>query len=76
MDNIQRLAADAEGSELPQEVEPAVVLLKNSFCVSFPVESVLQVNTQVSVILHHLYLFSLNGNGAQLIPAPPKILWK
>ena len=58
---------------LTQEVESALSLPVDSLSVTFPVQSVVKVNTQVSVALHHLHLFSQDGNGVQLSPGPPEI---
>ena len=41
--------------------------------VTFPVQFVVQVNTQVSVAFHHLHLFPQDGNGVQLSLGPLKI---
>ena len=70
---MQHLAAHIEGPKLPQEVESALSLPVDSLSVTFPVQSVVKVNTQVSVALHHLHLFSQDGNGVQLSPDLPKV---
>ena len=40
----------AEGAKLPQETESVLSLLVDSFSVAFQIQSVVQVNTQVSVV--------------------------
>ena len=50
------------GPWLPQEVQSALSLLVESFSVAFPFHVVVQVNTQVSVVLHYFHLFSQETN--------------
>lgn len=70
---MQHLAAHIEGPKLPQEVGFALSLPIGSLGVTYPVQSVVQMNAQVSGALYHLHLFSLDGNSVQLSPGPPKI---
>ena len=73
--DMQHLATHIEGPTLPQEVESALSLPVDSLSVTFPVQSVVKVNTQVSIVLHHLHLFSQDGNGVHLCPGPPKQIY-
>ena len=56
-----------EGPKIAQEVQSALSLLIDSTSVASPVQSVVQVNTEVFT-LHHLRFFSNDGNTVQLIP--------
>ena len=67
---MQHLAAHIEEPKLPQEVQSALPLPVDRLSVTFPGQSVVKVITQASVALHHLHLFSQDGNGVQLSPAP------
>lgn len=59
---MQHIAAHIERPQLPEEVESALSLPVDSLSVTFPIQSVVKVNAQVFVALHHLHLFSLDGN--------------
>ena len=59
--DMQHLAAHIKGPKLPQEVESALSLPVDSLSIALPVQSVVKVY----VALHHLYLFSHDGNGVQ-----------
>ena len=48
-------------------------LFVDSLTVAFPVESVVEVNTQVSVVLHDLRLIFQDGNSVWVSTGPPKI---
>ena len=55
-------AANTEGSKLPPEVKSALFLLLNSISVASPVQSAVQINTEVFLLLLHLHFFSHDGN--------------
>ncbi|MEQ2256558.1 hypothetical protein ILYODFUR_025383 [Ilyodon furcidens] len=47
--------ANVAGCKLPQEEHSALSLLVDSFTVASPLSSVVQVNTEVFILLHHLH---------------------
>ncbi|MEQ2314669.1 hypothetical protein AMECASPLE_014585 [Ameca splendens] len=59
---MQHLAANTEEPKLPQDGQSALSLLVEGFIVTSPLQSVVQVNTEVFILLHHLNLFSHDGN--------------
>ena len=63
---MQHLGADTEGPKLPQEAKFVLSLLVDNLGVAFHVQSVVQVDTQVSVVLHHLHLFAQDGDSCNL----------
>ncbi|MED6240122.1 hypothetical protein ATANTOWER_016364 [Ataeniobius toweri] len=58
----QYLSGNTEGPKLPQEVQSALFLLLDGYTVASPLQSVVQVNTEVFILLHHLHFFSHDGN--------------
>ena len=52
VNDLQHLAAHIEGSQLPQEIESAHPLPVHSLGIRFPVQSVVDHNSQVFVALH------------------------
>ncbi|MEQ2309351.1 hypothetical protein AMECASPLE_037719 [Ameca splendens] len=62
IEDMQHLAANTERPNLPQEVQSALSLLVDGFTVASPFQSVVQVNTDIFILLHHLHFFSHNGN--------------
>ena len=71
-EDMHRPAANTDGPKLPQEVKSALSLI-NSISVVSPVQCVVQVNTAVFVLHHHLHFFSHDGNTTLLNPDPLKI---
>ena len=49
--DMQHLASHIEGPKLPHEVESALSLPVDILSVTFPVQSAVQINTQISVVL-------------------------
>ncbi|MEQ2300545.1 hypothetical protein AMECASPLE_026803 [Ameca splendens] len=62
IEDMQHLSANTEGPKLLQEVQSALSLLVDGFTVATPLQSVVQVNTEVFILLHHLHFFSHDGN--------------
>ena len=58
--DLQHSVAHVKGSQLPQEVKSAHSLLVDSFSVRSPVQSVVDSNTKVLLILHRLHILSQN----------------
>ncbi|MED6243581.1 hypothetical protein ATANTOWER_022838 [Ataeniobius toweri] len=63
---MQHLASNSEGPRPPQQVQSALSLLVDGFKVASPLQSVVQVNTEVFILLHHLQFFSHDGNRVDL----------
>ncbi|MEQ2305269.1 hypothetical protein AMECASPLE_036060 [Ameca splendens] len=55
IEDMQHLAANTEGPKLPQEVQSALCLLVDAFTVAPPHRSVVQVNTDILILFHHLH---------------------
>lgn len=55
LEEMQRTAAHTERSKLPEEGQSALSLRVVSLTVTSTVHSVVHVNAQVSVVLHHLH---------------------
>ena len=72
VEDLQRLTAHIKWSKLPQEVESPLSLPADTLCVAFSVQSVVEVDSKVSLSLHHLHLLSKNGNVIYPSPGPPK----
>ncbi|MEQ2219876.1 hypothetical protein XENOCAPTIV_026638 [Xenoophorus captivus] len=70
---MQHLAANTKGPKLSQEVQSALSLLVDGFTVASPLQSVVQVNTEIFILLHHLHFFSHDGNSVWPIPVSLKI---
>ena len=66
-------AAHTEGLKVPQVVQSSLSHLVDMLSVAVPVQFVIQVNSQVSVVLHHLHVFSQDRNSIWLTPDPPEI---
>ncbi|MEQ2252035.1 hypothetical protein ILYODFUR_017480 [Ilyodon furcidens] len=62
IEDMQHLAANTERPQLPQEVQNVLSLLVDGFTVAPPLQSVVQVNTKVFILLHHLHFSSHYGN--------------
>ncbi|MEQ2303008.1 hypothetical protein AMECASPLE_012400 [Ameca splendens] len=73
IENMQHLAANTERPKHPQEVQSALSLLVDGFRVASPVQFVVQVNTEVFILLHHLHFFSHDGNSISHILVSLKI---
>jgi len=63
---MQHLSANTEGPKRPQEVETALYILVTTLSLTFPVLSVVHVNTQISVVLHYPNLFTQAENNSVL----------
>ncbi|MEQ2301645.1 hypothetical protein AMECASPLE_038239 [Ameca splendens] len=61
IEDMQHLAANNKGLELSQEVQSALYLFVDSFTDASPSQPVVQVNTEIFILLHDLHFFSHDG---------------
>ncbi|MEQ2296727.1 hypothetical protein AMECASPLE_027507 [Ameca splendens] len=62
---MQHIAGNTEGPQLPQEVQSGLSFHVDGFTVASLLQSVVQVNTEVFILLHHLH-FSHDGNSVSI----------
>ncbi|KAK5620253.1 hypothetical protein CRENBAI_026550 [Crenichthys baileyi] len=59
IEDMQHLAANTERPKPPQKVQSALSLLVDGFAAASSLQSVVQVNDEIFLLLHHLHFFSL-----------------